>query len=128
MQNPMETITRFRFFYLSGLLFLSLIAQQSFASGKPKNVIIGYVGGYRGLITISVSAAKLTHLNYAFVNVIANRAVLSRERTDTVNLRNLALLKKTNPKLKILISIGGWTWSNGFSDAVLSDTSRQAFA
>jgi chitinase len=124
----METITRFRFFYLSGLLFLSLIVQQVLASGKPKEVIIGYVGGYRGLITINISAAKLTHLNYAFVNVINNRAVLSRERTDTVNLRNLGLLKKINPDLKILISIGGWSWSGGFSDAVLSDTSRQAFA
>ena len=29
--------------------------------------------------------------------------------------------------MKILISIGGWTWSGKFSDAVLTDTSRQRF-
>jgi chitinase len=26
-----------------------------------------------------------------------------------------------------LISVGGWTWSKNFSDAVLTDTSRQNF-
>jgi chitinase len=43
-------------------------------------------------------------------------------------LRKLSELKNINPNLKILISIGGWTWSKNFSDAVLSDTSRQNFA
>ncbi|OCX52746.1 chitinase [Mucilaginibacter sp. PPCGB 2223] len=106
-----------------------LMALPGLVAFGQQKVIIGYVGGYRGLIKPGmVDASKITHLNYAFVNVIANRAILSRERTDTVNLRNLTLLRKANPRLKILISIGGWTWSGGFSDAVLSDTSRQAFA
>jgi chitinase len=96
---------------------------------KPKHVIIGYVGGYRGLIdTTMVNANKLTHINYAFVDVKDNRAFLRRRKTDTVNFRVLRNLKKINPDLKILISIGGWTWSRNFSDAVLTDTSRRAFA
>ncbi|MES2274868.1 MAG: glycoside hydrolase family 18 protein [Bacteroidota bacterium] len=101
-----------------------------YAASDPKPVVIGYVGGYRGRIINMdmISATKLTHINYAFVNVQHNRAVLSRERTDTVNLKNLSLLKKRNPNIKLLISIGGWSWSGNFSDAVLSDTSRQAFA
>jgi chitinase len=48
--------------------------------------------------------------------------------TDTVNLRKLSELKKINPDLKILISIGGWTWSKNFSDATLTDTSTRNFA
>jgi chitinase len=97
---------------------------------KPQPVIIGYVGGYRGKVinTEDIPVFKFTHINYAFVNVEHNRAVLSHEGTDTINLRNLVLLKKKNPALKILISLGGWTWSGNFSDAVLTDTSRQAFA
>lgn len=99
-------------------------------TGTQSPVVIGYVGGYRGNIINmnAISAEKLTHINYAFINVQHNRVVLSHERTDTVNLRNLSDLKKRNPALKILISLGGWSWSGGFSDAVLSDTSRQAFA
>lgn len=94
-----------------------------------KKVVIGYVGGYRGLVDVrKISAEKLTHINYAFVDVKNNRAFLHREATDTVNFQQLNQLKLKNPDLKILISIGGWAWSENFSDAALSDTSRKAFA
>ena len=75
------------------------------ATGKP--AIIGYVGGYRGLVdTDKISADKLTHINYAFVNLVDGRATLTNEKTDTVNFRRLNDLKNVNPDLKILISIG----------------------
>jgi chitinase len=97
--------------------------------GQQHPVVIGYVGGFRGLVkTNLIAAKKLTYINYAFVDIKNNRAWLHGEATDTVNFRKLNLLKKENPSLKILISIGGWTWSGKFSDAVLSDTSRQGFA
>jgi chitinase len=115
---------------LSCMLLFSVI-NLAFAQ-KPrqsKYVVIGYVGGFRGLIDTSlVNAGKLTHINYAFVNVRNNRAWLTNLKTDSTNFRNLNKLKKKNPDLKILISIGGWAWSGNFSDAVLSDTSRKAFA
>ncbi len=96
---------------------------------KKQHVIIGYVGGYRGIIDTSmVNAKKLTHINYAFVNVKDNRAWLTNLKTDTINFKNLLKLKKVNPDLKVIISIGGWAWSKNFSDAVLTDTSRAAFA
>lgn len=105
---------------------LSASAQKT---KHTKRVIIGYVGGYKGLIdTNMVDANKLTHINYAFVNVQHNRAVLTNLKTDSTNFKNLNKLKFKNPDLKILISIGGWTWSTNFSDAALSDTSRKAFA
>jgi chitinase len=115
---------------LLAALFFTVIAFTSKAqSAKNKYVVIGYVGGYKGLYDTSmVEATKLTHINYAFVDVQHNRAWLTHRRTDTTNLRNLIKLKKKNPDLKILISIGGWSWSNNFSDMALSDTSRLAFA
>jgi GH18 family chitinase/type 1 glutamine amidotransferase len=106
---------------------LRVSGKNTAEQGKP--VIIGYVGGFRGLVDVSkIAAGKLTHINYAFVDVQHNRAVLTNEKTDTVNLRLLNTLKTKNPDLKILISIGGWAWSENFSDAVLTDTSRRAFA
>ena len=96
---------------------------------KSKPVVIGYVGGFHGLLNVdNIEADKLTHINYAFVDVKNGKAFLTNEKTDSTNFRKLNLLKDKNPDLKILISIGGWAWSENFSDAVLTDSSRKVFA
>lgn len=96
---------------------------------EPKPVVIGYVGGFHGLVnTEEIDVKKLTHINYAFVNIEKGEAFLTNEKTDSTNFRKLNLLKEINPDLKILISIGGWTWSGRFSDAVLTDSARTKFA
>jgi chitinase len=106
-----------------------MIAPSYFIQPKTKPVIIGYIGGFRGLIaTDSIDVLRLSHINYAFIDIKDNRPWLHNEATDTVNLRKLSELKKINPDLKILISIGGWSWSKNFSDAVLTDTSTRNFA
>ncbi|MDR3715139.1 MAG: glycoside hydrolase family 18 protein [Puia sp.] len=98
-------------------------------AAKKKYVVIGYVSGYSGrVLTDPIDAGRLTHINYSFVDIRDGRAWLRHEASDTVNLRMLVGLKTQNPALKILISIGGWSWSKGFSDAVLTDSSRAVFA
>jgi len=118
-------------FFSIGIVFLFL----GWSCTKPKDqssdkkVIIGYVPGFRGpLEPLNIAANKLTHINYAFVNVKDSMAWLTHEITDTANFRYLVSLKKINPNLKILISIGGWGWSENFSDAVLTPSSRKKFA
>lgn len=114
---------------LPAALVICMLMPFTTLKAQQRKVIIGYVGGYRGLAkTDLIAAKKLTHINYAFVDIRNNRAWLHREATDTINFRNLNRLKKQNPALKVLISIGGWTWSGKFSDAVLTDTARQGFA
>src|ERR1043166_4634796 len=114
---------------ISFLFWATVILSPYFGKPKPKPVIIAYVGGFRGLIgTDSIDVHRLSHINYAFVDVKDNRAWLHFEGTDTANLKNLNALKLKNPDLKILMSIGGWSWSKNFSDAVLTDTSTKNFA
>lgn len=110
--------------------FLFVTTASVSAQRNKKPVVIGYVGGFNGNVIQSslIDARRLTHINYAFIDVKDNRAWLHNEKTDTVNFRKLNELKAVNPDLKILISIGGWTWSKNFSDAVLSDTSTLNFA
>jgi chitinase len=99
------------------------------ANGSSKKVVVGYVPGYNGVFDVTtIDAEKLTHINYAFVNVNDSMAWLTNLATDTVNFRMLNTLKSKNPDLKIMISIGGWSWSENFSDAVLTDHSRKKFA
>jgi chitinase len=108
---------------------LTMFVPSLVIKNKTKPVIIGYVGGFRGLIaTDSIDVWRLSHINYAFIDIKDNRAWLHNEATDTVNLRKLSELKKINPDLRILISIGGWSWSKNFSNATFTDTSTKNFA
>jgi chitinase len=111
------------------VLTFSCRSEQDLSDADNTKVIIGYVPGFRGdLGDLKIDAKKLTHINYAFVNVKDSMAWLTNLETDTVNFRKLNALKKENPALKILISIGGWGWSENFSDAVLTASSRKKFA
>jgi len=100
-------------------------------------------------IVTSGSAAKLTHINYAFANVDSNgRVVLGDSYADIDrfydaassvdgqpdcwdpgclrgNFNQLRKLKAMYPHLKILLSVGGWTWSTNFGVAARNP---QAFA
>jgi chitinase len=109
------------------LMAVALLSAVNIPAKKP--VVIGYVTGYNGLTnTANIAAEKLTHINYAFVNIKDNKAYLENLKTDTVNFAHLNALKLKNPDLQILISIGGWAWSENFSNAVLTDSLRKGFA
>lgn len=125
MTSPLRTFAK-----LSLTLLIAFVAISGSAQVKKKKYIVnGYVGGYRGLVKVEdIDAEKLTHINYAFVNVKDSVAVLTNLKTDSTNFRLLNGLKKINPDLKIVPSIGGWSWSENFSDAVLTPSSRKKFA
>ncbi|MDH5414649.1 MAG: glycoside hydrolase family 18 protein, partial [Flavobacteriaceae bacterium] len=72
-------------------------------------------------------ANQITHINYAFAN-IKNGKVIEGNDSDVETFKKLNQLKRVNKELKILISVGGWSWSKNFSDAVLTASSRQVFA
>jgi chitinase len=110
-------------------LFLMVAFLSSMKSADRKPVVIGYVTGYNGLIKQEqIAAEQLTHINYAFVNIKNNQAYLQNYKTDSTNFVRLNSLKLKNPSLQILISIGGWSWSENFSNAVLTDSLRKVFA
>jgi chitinase len=96
----------------------------------------------------SGAAARLTHINYAFGDVTADGVCASADPwadwgtsfTDELsvdgvadvagqpiagNFNQLLELKKKHKKLKVLISLGGWTLSKYFSDAALTAESRK---
>ncbi|MFD3525404.1 glycoside hydrolase family 18 protein [Streptomyces sp. NPDC058653] len=103
----------------------------------------------------SGAAARLTHINYAFGNVNAEgkcftgnipgeadawadyaRPLDAAGSVDGVadtddqrlagNFNQLRELKAKHRGLKVLISLGGWSWSKNFSDAALTPASRRA--
>jgi chitinase len=114
---------------LSIFLVIAIFAFRLPPREPASYVVIAYVGGFRGLLNAdSIQVEKLTHINYAFVDIRDGKAWLHNEHNDTTNFRRLTAARGRNPALRILISIGGWSWSKHFSDAVLTDSSRTVFA
>lgn len=107
------------------LIFLILAAcskpQQAEEHTPQKDYfIVGYVAGWKNWKANQIPAEKLTHINYAFANVKDGlvQHIDGRQKRDSLNFIELQKLKSVNPDLKILVSIGGWTHSKGFSEAV----------
>ncbi len=123
-----------------------------FPGGKR---VIGYYAQWaaeRKSFVSGIAAGKITHINYAFSNVsdkgecilgdpaadvervyAANESVSGQADSNDAaalhgNFNQLLQLKQKNPHLQVLISVGGYTWSEHFSDAALTEASRQAFA
>jgi chitinase len=103
----------------------SFIPAMAAPPGKP--LVVGYVFPDGAAIQPgSVAAGKLTRINYAFANIQGGRMVAGSP-ADAQNLAMLIALKKENPSLTVLASVGGWTWSGGFSDMALTGQSRNLF-
>ncbi len=114
--------------FASLLLLLSCSEKTEIQDTELKTYhIIGYVAGWKDINPKKIPAEKLTHINYAFADVAGGIVthMAGREERDSLNFLKLQELKQRNPNLKILVSIGGWTHSKGFSDAVLTEESRK---
>lgn len=103
-------------------------------------------------IVTSGSADDITIINYAFGHIVNNECIMrtqtgmmdayadyqksysAAQSVDGVgdtwdqalrgNFNQLRKLKEMYPHIKVLISLGGWTWSEDFSDAALTPQSR----
>ena len=86
--------------------------------------IIAYV--YKDTDIPRISAEKLTHINYAFALVSEGGEVVL-DADAPARIAQARALKAKNPRLKILLSVGGWG-ADHFSDAALTPESREKFA
>jgi chitinase len=100
---------------------------HSAPSAVAKPVVAAYVFAEdKALAPGEIDGKKLTRVNYAFAN-IADGRIVEGAPTDAANFAALNALKKDNPHLTVLVSVGGWLWSGGFSDAALTPASRALF-
>jgi len=96
-------------------------------AAAPRPVVAAYVFPTNTLIQPGdIAARKLTRINYAFADLQGGRIVNSFANDDK-NLASLVALKQQNPSLTVLVSVGGWGRSGGFSDIALTRQSRAVF-
>lgn len=114
--------------FLSLILLLCASAAQPFlAAEMPPKAVIAYLFVKDRVIGPNeVAASKLTRINYAFANLKEGEIVEGFSH-DRENFQILNGLKQQNPALQVLVSVGGWTWSGGFSDMALTRESRKKF-
>ncbi len=96
---------------------------------RPKYEIVGYIFGHSGALLdgSTIAAKKMTRINYAFF-ALKNGIMAERGEYDAENLAVLTAMRKENPQLQILISVGGGdVGSAGFSDMAITRESRRRF-
>jgi len=128
MVYNMRTAVKFIFFVCNIILFFGCSTEIEIKNKNNSDLkVIGYVAGYEDFDPSLVDANKLTHINYAFANIVDGEPKFELS-TDSIKISKLVALKKINPTLKILYSIGGWVWSNNFSHTSAYKESRIKFA
>jgi len=70
---------------------------------------------------------RLTHVCYSFVHLKGNEILLHGAR-DSASIRSLVSLKQKYPRLKVLLSLGGWGGCATCSEVFSTDEGRRAFA
>ena len=134
-----------KYIYLSILLIAIIFPSSCIFSAKKEAtkktvvlthkdyMVVAYVAGYRNFDLTTIDVSGITHINYAFANIRDGEVIFDTTKIDgkiltSKDIEALNSLKLKNPNLKVLVSVGGWSWSNGFSDAALTNKSRLKFA
>ena len=104
--------------------------QRTYQAGGE---VVGYYAGwaaYQGYTPDQLPAEHLTQINYAFARIDPDTLTIALEDPahDKKNLAALRKLRQQNGHLKLLISVGGWSDSQYFSDAAATAARREAFA
>ena len=110
------------------MLAASSVSLCAAAASKPaKTEVVGYVFPRdEALQPGQVDGSRMTRINYAFANIKDGRMVTGYAK-DAENFATLTAMRKQNPSLKVLVSVGGWLWSTNFSDVALTAASRRLF-
>ncbi len=115
-----------RIYMLSILSFISGILSMANAQGGADFRIVGYYSGPTATID-SFETEKLTHLIFCFGHLEGNHFKIG-SADDSATIKKMVDLKQKNPKLKVMLSLGGWGGCETCSDVFSNSSDRRVFA
>jgi chitinase len=111
-------------------LVLLLVCHLVFASATvaqaKKKAVISYYAGNVNLLD-SFDANSMTHIIYCFGHLDGSRLKVN-DAEDSVLIQKMVAMKKKNPEIKVLLSLGGWGGCETCSDIFRTATGRKEFA
>eukprot|EP00834_Sanchytrium_tribonematis_P002844 NODE_96_length_20709_cov_1.429161.p13 type:complete len:176 gc:universal NODE_96_length_20709_cov_1.429161:19068-18541(-) len=110
---------------------------------NTKRVIVGYLSYWGGIDIRKLNGDYYTHLAYSFANIDVSSGNVTPGTDDDVhkvtkivddcnccakgNYNLLFQLRKEYPHLRILLSIGGYSWSGNFAPVIGDSTKKTNF-
>jgi chitinase len=111
------------------LLVLALFgpaAHAQSAANARKLAVIGYYAG-RNTAIDSFDMGKLTHVMFSFCHLRGSRLSVNNAN-DSAIIHHLVALKEKAPRLRVILSMGGWGGCKTCSDVFATDSGRREFA
>lgn len=107
-------------------VFFCSLSFLCFGQSSNKFTVTGYFFGGPEKAD-SVDVKKLTHIIFSFCHLKGNTLQVDNSR-DATTITNLVALKKKNPELKVLLSLGGWGGCASCSDVFSTAQGRKEFS
>lgn len=111
------------------VLLLALLgfysATQAQSSSSKISVIAYYAGNAKKIDAYPIE--KLTHIIFSFCHLKGNRLSVDN-RGDSLTIQRLVALKSRNPKMKVILSLGGWSGCETCSPVFSTSAGRIEFA
>ncbi len=110
---------------VTAIIALFVFFECASASPKPRSVIAYYAGRADSISKYPLE--KLSHVIYCFLHLRGNEIAFDTIRSEE-NFRKITALKSSYPKLKVMLSLGGWGGCYTCSDVFSNADNRKQFA
>lgn len=117
----------YKLFFLFCIILVACKSMKNPVSKKKDLItVIAYYSGNETQID-KYDVSKLTHIIFSFCHLKGNKLNVD-DAQDSTTIIKLVSLKKQHPKLKVLLSLGGWGGCKFCSQSFASAEGRKEFA